>query len=250
MKKIGLVLSGGGSRGFAHLGAIKAIQEAKINLDIISGSSAGSLVGALISAGYSPEYISDLIQKKGIFRSLKFSFSKMGLFSMNKIENLFKEYIPHNSFENLKIPLVVCTTDIKKGVERYFTTGELIKPVLASCSIPGIFSPIQIDGRPHIDGGVMNNLPIEPIEKEVDYFIGVNVMPPEKNMPVSSAKEIIMKCLLLAIGKQSLVKESKFDIFIQPNTISKFNGLSIKKADDMFKVGYETAYSQISKLYK
>ncbi len=247
MKKIGLVLSGGGSRGFAHLGAIKALQEAKISPSIISGSSAGALVGALICAGYSPDYISEIIQEKGIFRSLKVSFSNRGLFSMKKVEELVKEFIPHNSFEKLKTPLVVCAVNIKKGEERYFNKGELIKPVLASCSIPGIFLPVTIEGSTFIDGGIMNNLPVEPIENLVDLIIGIDVMPIENSMPISSAKEIIMKCLMMAVGRQSLEKKSKFDLFIQPNSISKFNALSIKKAGEMFKLGYESTKFQIDK---
>jgi NTE family protein len=245
--KIGLVLSGGGSRGFAHLGALKALEENGIQPSIISGTSAGALIGALYCAGYSPEYISDLILNKGIFGNLKFSFSKYGLFSMEKVEKLLLEYLPHNQFEDLKKPLIICATDIKRGEPIYFKEGELIKPILASCCIPGIFSPVKFNGKYYIDGGITNNLPIEPLESYVDLKIGINVMPIEKNMPVSSVKDILAKCLLLSVGHQSEYKKGKFDILIQPKNIGRFDGLKLKNANEMFELGYESTKEQLIK---
>ncbi len=238
MKKIGLVLSGGGSRGFAHLGVIKALNEAGITPNVVSGTSAGALVGAMYCAGYSPDFIAELIKQKGIFGNLKFAFNRLGLFSMEKVEKLFLEYIPHNNFLNLKIPLYVSTMDLKRGEVKYFKEGELVKPILASCAIPGIFSPVEINGKKYIDGGILNNLPLEPIESICDIKIGVNVMPSEKNMPVSSVKDILMKCMMLSIGIQTSNKLDRFDFLIQPENIIRFNGLKIKNADEMFKLGY------------
>jgi NTE family protein len=243
--KIGLVLSGGGARGFVHLGVLKAMNELHIAPNLISGSSAGALIGALYAAGYSPEYIYDLILQKGIKGNLRFALNRFGLFSMTKIEKLLTEYIPHNSFEQLKVKLTVCATDIKRGEPKYFNSGELNKVVLASCSIPGVFAPIIIDGKTYIDGGVTNNLPLEPIEEESDFLIGVNVMPPEKNMPISSAKDILVKCLLLSVGQQALAKVDKFDIMIQPKGISHFDGLSLSKSQQLFDIGYKTAKEQL-----
>jgi NTE family protein len=244
--KIGLVLSGGGSRGFAHLGVIKALTEAGIKPDIISGASAGALVGSFICAGYSTEFIADLIQKKGIFGNLKLALNKFGIFSLEKVEKLIHEYIPHNSFENLQTKLIVCATDIKRGEPKYFDQNELAKPVLASCAIPGIFSPIKIDGHTYIDGGVINNLPLEPIEDQCEFLIGVNVMPVEKTMPVSSVKDIMMKCLLLSIGEQSAQKLKRFNMVIEPKGIGKFGGLQLKNATEIFDLGYQSAKAIIS----
>lgn len=239
--KIGLTLSGGGSRGFAHLGVLKAIDDLGIKPSYISGSSAGALVGALYCSGISPVEIGKIIKNNGISGSLKLAFNRFGLFSIERVQKIILEHIPVNNFESLKIPLIVCTTDIKKGEATYFDSGELIKPVLASCAIPGIFSPVMIDGVAHIDGGVVNNLPVEPIEHKVDFKIGVNVMPEEKNMPVGSGKEILMKCLMLTIGKQTIQKYDKFDILIEPEKINRFDGLSLKKSDEMFELGFNSA---------
>lgn len=246
--KIGLVLSGGGSRGFGHLGVLKALDELKIRPDIISGASVGSLIGALYAYGYKAEEISEIILKKGISGNIKLAFNKMGIFSLEKAEKLVKEYLPENTFESLKIPLVIATTEIRRGEIVYFRSGNnLAKVVTASCAIPGIFSPVIIEGKSYIDGGVLNNMPIEPIENQVDLKIGVNVMPIERKMPVRSAKDIIMKSLMMSIGEQSARKNNKFDILIEPKNIIHFNGLSLKNAREMFDMGYNSAIQQLQK---
>lgn len=247
MKKIGLVLSGGGSRGFAHLGVIKALNEAGIIPNFVSGTSAGALIGAMYCSGYSPEFISELIKQKGIFGNLKFALNRLGLFSLEKVEKLLLEYIPNNNFSKLKIPLFISAIDLKRGEVKYFNEGELVKPILASCAIPGIFSPVEINGKRYIDGGILNNLPLEPIESFCDIKIGVNVMPTERNMPVSSVKDILMKCMMLSIGIQTSLKLDRFDLLIQPENIIRFNGLKIKNADEMFNLGYSETKSKIER---
>ncbi len=243
--KIGLVLSGGGARGFAHLGVIKAINELGLSPDMISGTSAGSLVGAFIAAGYSPDFVLETILKLGIRSQLKFAFNRFGLFSLEKVEKLFHDYIPHNSFEALKIPLVVCATDIVRGETVYFDSGDLAKPVLASCCIPGIFEPVIYNGHTLIDGGVMNNLPLEPLEGKCDLLIGVNVTPIEKTLPIKSAKDVMMKCLFLSIGQQAKDKLDRLDIAIEPSEIAKYDGLSLSKAKELYNLGYESAKAEL-----
>jgi NTE family protein len=243
--KIGLVLSGGGARGFAHLGVLKAFEEKKIPIHAISGSSAGALVGALFSNGIPPEEIMKIILAKGVMQSLKFSWSKMGLFSFDKVEVLLRQHIPHDRFENLKIPMHVCAMNLQYGEATYFSEGDLIKPILASCAIPGIFSPVKINGKAYIDGGVINNLPIEPLENITDIQIGVNIMPVEKRMPVNSAKDILMKCLMIAIGEKSLLKEPKFDLMINPNKIRSYSGFKTDSANEVFELGYQTALKDL-----
>lgn len=246
--KIGLVLSGGGSRAFGHLGVLKALDELKIRPDIISAASAGSLVGAFYAHGYTPNEISEIILKKGISGNIKLAFNKMGLFSLDKVEKLIKEYIPEDNFESLKTSLIITTTEIRKGEIVYFRSGNnLARIVTASCAIPGIFSPVIIEGKSYIDGGVLNNMPVEPIEDSVDLKIGVNVMPIERKMPIHSAKDILMKSLMMSIGEQSARKNHLFDILIEPKNIVHYNGLSLKNAKEMFDLGYNIAIQQLQK---
>ena len=237
--KIGIALSGGGSRGLAHLGAIKALEELGIKPTVIAGSSAGSLVGAFTAAGYSPDFIFEAIQSLGILNSIKFAFNRFGLFKMDKIEDILLKFIPHNSFEKLKTSLIVCATDIAKGEAVYFSEGELIKPVMASCSIPGIFEPIKFQNRVLVDGGVTNNLPIERLEGICDFIIGVNVTPVSNEMPINSAKDILTKSLYLAIRNNSAEKLKRCDIAIEPTEIYNYNALSLAKSKEIYQLGYE-----------
>lgn len=239
--KIGLALSGGGSRGLAHLGAVKALNELHIQPAMIAGTSAGSLVGSMLAAGYSPDFIFDTIQSLGVLNSLKFAFNRFGLFKMAKVEEILLKYIPHNSFEKLKIPLTVCATDIEKGEAVYYNSGELIKPIMASCSIPGIFEPIKFEDRLLVDGGVTNNLPIEPLQGICDFIVGINVTPAGNNMSINSARDVLMKSMYLAIRSTSGEKLKYCDIAIEPDEIYNYNGLSLAKAKEMYQLGYEYA---------
>jgi NTE family protein len=242
--KIGLALSGGGSRGIAHLGALKALNELGIKPSMITGTSAGSIVGALTAEGYSPDFIFETIQSLGIMKSLKFAFNRFGLFKMEKVEEILLKYIPHNSFEKLKIPLVVCATDIERGEAVYFNKGELIKPIIASSSIPGIFEPIKFQNRVLIDGGIINNLPLEPLEGVCDFIIGVNVSPVSNNMSINSARDVLVKSMYLSIRNKSNEKIKRCDIGIEPDEIYNYNGLSMSKAKEVYQLGYENALRQ------
>ncbi|WP_337043524.1 patatin-like phospholipase family protein [Emticicia sp. 17c] len=243
--KIGLALSGGGSRGFAHLGVIKALDEYGLKPTMITGTSAGSIVGAMIGAGYTPDYVFDTIASLDIFSHLKFAFNRFGLFKLERAEELFYKYLPHNSFEQLKIPLTICATDIEKGEAVYFSEGELIKPILASCCLPGIFEPIKFQGRTFIDGGVVDNLPINPLMPHCDFIIGVNVMPVNNNMALNSVKDILMKSLFLAVRNKSGEQLKRCHLAIEPHEIYRYNGLTVSKAKEMFAIGYESALREL-----
>lgn len=245
-KKIGLCLSGGGGRGFAHLGALQAFSENGIQFTMISGSSAGAIAAALFAAGIPPKEALANLSQIGIFTNLNFAFNKFGLFKLNKAGKLVEKMIPHNSFEDLNIPIAVCATDIGRGIAHYFESGNLSDAVMASCSIPGLFSPKVIDGHKYIDGGVIDNLPLEPLKSKCNYFIGVNVTPFEKRLPVKSAKDVIMKSLFISVDNQTRSKSKEFDLIIEPKNISKYNGLSTQKAQELFDLGYESTMDVIN----
>ena len=237
--KIGLVLSGGGARGIAHLGVIKALNELNLQPYAIAGTSAGAIVGAMTAAGYSPDFVMDILLSTSIFKHLKPAFNRFGLFKIEQIATIFQQYLPHNSFENLKIPLTIAATDLDKGEIVYFDKGELIKPILASCCLPGIFEPVKFEGKTFIDGGVMNNLPIEPLQKTCDFIIGVNVTPIGSGEKIGSMKDVLMRSLYMAINQNSQVKLRQCNLAIEPPELYKYNGLSLSNAKNMFKIGYE-----------
>ena len=176
--KIGLVLSGGGARGIMHLGVIKALNEQGIVPDFIAGTSAVAIAGALVCHGYSPDEVLQILLKTNFLKYLRPSFSAPGLLKMDKVEDLYLQLLPHNSFAQLKTPLIVAATDIEQGEIVYFDQGELIRPLMASSCLPGIFAPVNFQKRMLVDGAVLNNLPIEPLlDRQADFLIASNCNP-------------------------------------------------------------------------
>jgi NTE family protein len=236
--KIGLVLSGGGARGIAHIGAVKALMEAGIKPDIISGTSSGAFIGAMLAHGYIPDEIIEMVLQTSFYPYLRLGFGVNGLLQMNKMEAVLCKYIPENSFESLKIPLVVTATDIVSGEELQFRNGQLATPVLASCCIPGLFSPIQFQGHELVDGGVLNNLPVEPIIGEADFLIGLHCNPFTLDKPLKRTTEIVYRSLILAMHSKTKERFKKCDLLIEPPELSRFSIFDFRKAGQLFDVGY------------
>ena len=237
--KIGLVLSGGGARGIAHLGVLKALVEKGIEISMISGCSAGSIVGAMFAAGYSPDHIYELVISTNTLRAMRPSWSRGGLLHMNRAEEVYLQYIPHNSFEKLKIPLTVNATDLYAGETVYFSKGELLKPVMASCSIPGLFEPVKVGERTLTDGGILNNMPIEPLVGKCDFIIGSHCNPYGMQENSKSMTTILTRALFLAINNNSKSRLAQCDLLIEPPLLKEFDPADIRKASLIFKAGYE-----------
>lgn len=243
--KIGIALSGGGVRGIAHLGVLKALTEAGIYPTEVSGTSAGAIAGAMFCQGYSPDEILKIIIETNYFKFMRPAISLTGFLKMDTVGNLFKLYLNHNDFAKLKIPLTVAATDIKKGKVRYYSEGELIRPIMASSCIPGMFDPIVIDDNYMVDGGVLNNLPVEPLEGICDYVIGVNCNQLAEETNISNMKKLIERSVIMAMNYNVYSRKSKCDYFIEPPGLAKYGVFDIKKASELFGVGYEYTMSFI-----
>jgi len=236
---VGLVLSGGGARGIAHLGVLKALLEKKIKISGISGCSAGAIVGAMFAAGYSPDHIFEIVVSTTTLKAIHPAWSRAGLLRLQKAEEAYLKYIPHNSFEHLKIPLTVNATNLYAGKTVYFSSGELLKPVIASCSIPGLFEPITFDSTTLIDGGILNNMPIEPLIDKYDFIIGSHCNPFGMQKMPKSMSSIVQKSLFLAINNNSTGRLAQCDMIIEPPELKLFDPYDIRKASEIFKAGYE-----------
>ncbi len=158
---IGLVLSGGGARGFAHLGLMQALNEAGIFPDVISGTSAGALAGVLYADGYTPREILHLMNTGSRLDFMRPALPREGLLQIGGIIKILKSCLRAKTFEELKIPLYVTATDLNNGRAEYFSSGILLDPVIASASIPVLFQPVMINDIYYVDGGVLDNLPVK-----------------------------------------------------------------------------------------
>lgn len=248
--RIGLVLSGGGARGIAHLGVIKALQEMGISFDQIAGTSAGAIVGALIAQGYTPDESLKIIESSSFMRHLRPAWNRMGLLRIDTASELYKKYIPHDSFEGLQIPLHVVAVDLNAGEQVVFEKGELIRPVLASCCLPGIFEPLLINKRQFVDGGVLNNLPVEPIEDKVDFLIGSHCNPFGMTKPIRSMRGVIERSIILAVQSKTKAKFSRCDILLEPADLAGYSPADIGKARELFRIGYQYARSMAADIDK
>ncbi|OCB78776.1 patatin-like phospholipase family protein [Flavobacterium crassostreae] len=239
MKKIGLVLSGGGVRGMAHLGILKALEEFGISFTHISGTSAGAIAGAFYAAGYSVEEIVTILKKSQIFNFSNFLIKKQGLFTMKGFEGLYQEHL--NTFEDLKIPLYVAATDILKGELTYFSSGNLSQALLASSCIPVVFQPVSINNSLYVDGGILNNFPIEPLLGQCDILIGSYVNSIKKEVDQVHMNNIVDRSFHLAMKSSVQDKTNLCTLYIEPPNMSQFSLLSLKKADEIFEYGYQYA---------
>ena len=170
-KSIGIVLSGGGVKGFAHIGILRALSEHDIYPDVVSGVSAGAVVGALYANGNTPLEMLSILEDTSLLKYNFLTINKPGLFDTEKYKVFLQKYFPVNSFEALEKKLFVGATDLQKGTSRFFSSGNLLEPVLASAALPPVFNPVSIDGSLYADGGILNNLPIEPLIGTTEYII-------------------------------------------------------------------------------
>jgi NTE family protein len=237
--KIGITLSGGGARGVAHIGVLKALEEMGVKFSVISGTSAGSIVGSLYAYGYKPEEIFSIIQKVSVFKSVRPSWTWTGLLSLDGLASVLAKHMPENSFNALKLPLTIAATDIKKGEIVYFTGGDLSRCILASCCVPAVFAPILYDGRMFVDGGVLDNLPAKPIRSQCDLLIGSHCNPIGADFDGKNLRTIIERSLLMAINANTQKSRELCDVFIEPPALSKVSGFELAKAEEIFESSYQ-----------
>lgn len=173
---VGLVLSGGGYRGIAHIGAIRAMEEYGLKANYIAGTSAGAIVGALYAAEYSWEEMLEVFLNISIFSFSNYALRKPGIIDSDKFYNTFIKYFPDDNFDALKKKLFNTATDLIASNSKIFHEGALVRPLLASSAVPGMFSPVAMEDTLFCDGGVTNNFPVEPLKTFCDVIV-----PPKLN---------------------------------------------------------------------
>ena len=176
--RLGIALSGGGARGFAHAGALMAIEEAGLKPDVVAGVSAGSVVAVLYAAGVRPADIPRLFSNAGMSDFTTLSLGQGGLLSAEKFKKFVMKAIGgYTRLEDLPMPVYIGVTDFDRGVATEFHRGPIGDVMLASCSIPIVFRPVNIDGVNYVDGGVLRNHPAWILRDKCDKLIGINVSP-------------------------------------------------------------------------
>ncbi len=241
MKRVGLVLSGGGVRGIGHLGVLQVLDECDIHVDHVSGTSAGALIGALFAKGYSAHELLQIAKHTKIFGLPHVGAA--GLFTMDKFRLLIDEYLPGESFESLKKQLVVAATDIVEGKPIYFNTGPVAIPVMASACVPVVFPPVVYNGTYLVDGGILDNFPVQPLKGQVDVIIGSHVNSLSQKVEHFRMKDILDRSFHFALGQSVYSKAEQCDIFFDPPEMSRFGMFDVHRAEEIYDHVYEYAAS-------
>ncbi len=238
--KTGLVLSGGGTRGFAHLGVIAALFERGIKPDVISGVSAGAIVGAFIAAGKSPEEVLEIFKRGWFFQYTKIHFPVDGLLKLDGVKEIIQKEIEVDNIEDLKIPFYICVSNLNKGTVEYRHSGLLGKTVLASSSIPVLFAPVKLGRYSYVDGGLMDNIPVEPIKNDCEQVIVSNISPINPTAKMKNLMQIALRTVYMSVNQNLEEIKKKADYYIEPKEIDKYEMFLLKYADELFETGYKT----------
>lgn len=242
---IGFVLSGGGARGFAHLGFLEALNEAGIRPDIISGTSAGALAGVLYADGYAPKEILSMFKMMSRLELMRPTLPKEGLLQINVISKLLRNNLRAKTFKDLKIPLIVSATDINNGRIVYFSEGDLIETVIASSSIPVIFPPVKIGEFTYVDGGILDNFPIKPLENICRIKAGCFVNQVGYVEKISGLVRLAERTFMVGMAREIPEKSKKFDFFVSPPELGSFRVHDTLKAREMFEIGYRNTREKL-----
>ena len=217
--KVALVLGGGGTRGFAHVGVIKALEAQGIYPDMIVGTSVGSAIGALYAAGYTGFQLQEMSIPMKEDKVVDWSWPNRGLFTGKPLQNYINQAARQAPLEKLRRPFAAVATDLASGEKIVFRSGNTGMAVSASCAVPGVFQPVIINGRSYVDGGLVEPVPISTArEMGADFVIAVNISNKPKNNSTASTVDVLMQSFDImsqSINRYELVKA---DIVIHPVT--------------------------------
>lgn len=241
-----LALSGGGARGFVHLGLIQALKEAGIEIKAMAGTSIGALVGCLLAQGMPPLDILKIAKEIKLTDLLSPKISLKGLISMEKFIITYEKLFAVSDIEQLEIPTLVVATNLSLGEGMVFDNGKIGTLVAASCCVPGIFQPVHIGQDLYVDGGLTNNLPAEALIRYQMPVIGLHCNAYPKRATLNSVKTVLEKSSQLSIFQNT--RQSMLHCFrvLEPPAMSMFSSFDFGKMQQFYDIGYSYAREQLT----
>lgn len=238
-KKIGLALGGGAFRGIAHIGVLQVFEENGIKPHRISGTSIGALIGALYAFGTPAQKILEIARGITWMSISHFSLSKMGLLNNNEIGDIVEDVLGKDRrIEESPIALSIVATDISKGKKVIFEKGNLAEAVVASTCIPGIFIPVENDDRLLVDGFLVENVPLSPLQdRGLDLIIAINLDVGRAYDKPNDIIDVIISSLDIAVTQYTRSMVEMADIIIEPD-VGSYSRFDSKKADKFYECGY------------
>lgn len=257
-ENLGVVFSGGGALGFAHIGAIKALEEYGIEPEYVAGTSMGAIIGVMYAAGYSADEIMHIVKEDRLYNvgrliTLQSALRNSGMSTHKTLLRELAELIPHNSFDSLERKFMVCVTNVETGEAVYrHEGGELKEYVAASAAIPGVFEPIMIDSVRYIDGGIVDNLPVSQLLtlNPQLFIIGVDVLPFVENYEAKSSIDMLLWMSRLFQSKNMDPNRAKCDWLIQSFALNEYHGFEFKRYKEIYQYGYDAMKAKLQSLGK
>lgn len=240
---IGLVLSGGGVRGAAHIGLIKLLEEIDFEPNHIAGTSAGALVGGLYAAGYNSTQIQEFFATAKLFNWKNYAVGKAGLLDPMKYLPILQQYFPEDDFGALQKKLFITRTNLETGALEIISSGKLLLNMLASSALPMVFAPVKIYDTYYADGGIVNNFPTEPLRPLCDVMIGAYVNPLGKKTQAQlhHTFEVVERAFHISISGHSIPKFKDCDLTLVPDELNHYSLVDTRHVSEIVEIGYRAA---------
>jgi NTE family protein len=241
-KQVGLALGGGAVLGAAHIGVLKALDEYGYTFTHISGTSIGSLIGALLAFGKSWQEIEEIALDLSWYKAARPTISKMGILSNEKLGQSIASIIGDVKFEDAQIPLYIVASDIATGQKAVLSSGDVTEAIMASTCVPGIFAPVEIGDRLLVDGGVSENVPIKVLDdKKVRPIVAVDLMTNHTYQRPKNVFEVLINSFSFTLASSVMAYKDHEDVLIISPDLANRNSVDIKQIPDLIKRGYEAA---------
>ena len=245
---IGFALSGGFIKGFAHLGAMQSLLEHDIKPNILSGVSAGALAGVFYADGNEPHKVLDYFAGHKFQDLTKLVIPKAGLFELGEFIDFLKSNLKSKKLEELQIPLIITATDLDHGRLVHFHKGDIAERVAASCCMPVLFAPVNIDGTHYVDGGLLMNLPVSTLRRICEKVIAVNVSPLMATKYKMNIVSIALRSYNFMFRSNSFPEREMADLLIEPYNLEGYSNTELEKAEEIFMQGYNTTNDILERL--
>jgi len=247
-KKVALALGGGSVLGGVHVGVLKALQEYDVEIKSISGTSAGGIVASLYAFGKTPKEIEQIVLNFEWKNLVTLTLSKFAILSNDKIGEMIKENIGNTNIEDAKIPLSMIATDITNGQKVILEKGSTSDAIMATTCVPGIFIPVELDGRLLVDGGIIENIPLSClIDKDVDFIIGVDLVCEHSHKKPQNIIEVLYNSFNFLVKANKLMQSKEADIIIKPD-LSNYNAIDLAQMKELIEIGYKETRKMMKNL--
>jgi NTE family protein len=247
--KVGLALGGGGAKGVAHIGVLKALEDARVKPDYIAGTSVGAMVAAMYAFNVSIKTIANVARDLTLAQITTFKLSKTGFFTADPLKEILIEYLGEAKIEDAVIPLAIVATDLKTGEEVIFTHGPLADAVCASASIPGVYIPLKMGERTLVDGGIVQSVPVGAVKAMGAGVIiasqlgGVGVYEEPKNV-----LDVMRNAFDIALSHRTKEEVKEADLLIAMDLREFSIADNTERYDELFTIGYDSATKELTKM--